>query len=195
MAQLTELPVALRKTITTLFRAENYCFATHAKNRSPTFHFAEGGAAQLTIAGLCGRIRTQHEEGPLIELSRSARGHYFFRSAWGRDRLARRFDLGLSKEEIDKIAAKFRAVPRAGDYHFEFTKVEGSARPYARLHRSAGQIVLEPRIDTDDQALRAIEKVMAGPCQVKLGGQLVLENLLGAPLAQGLDTASYIAAL
>lgn len=40
-----------------LFNKENFCFYTKEKNRTPTFYFQDRN-------GICGRIRTQHAQGP-----------------------------------------------------------------------------------------------------------------------------------
>jgi len=67
-----------RHLIASTFTHQNFCFATKQPGRLPTLYFANGGPSQLNTTEQGGRIRQQHDEGPLVDVFIGERKHYFF---------------------------------------------------------------------------------------------------------------------
>ncbi len=177
-----DLPVARRVQISQLFNARNFCFATATHNRSPTFYFAEGGLINLNTALRCGRLRTSHRSGPLIDMTNSPKGHIFFDNLADRDQVRRdiRNTPAIARRQaLNIVENQYRTQPRNGDYHYEYTKTIGQINRISRRHASGGRIVLAPR-PSDNQIRLLIARLLADGCQITLDRAIV--SPLGASL-------------
>ncbi len=184
-----ELPVTRRVQINQLFNARNFCFATATNNRSPTFYFAEGGLINLNTALRCGRLRTSHGHGPLIDINNSPKGHIFFDALADREHVRRdiRNTPAIARRQALNIAEnQYRTQPRNGDYHYEYTKTVGQINRITRRHASGGRIVLAPR-PTDNQVRLLIARLLADGCQITVDGAIVsaLGPSLNLPIVAG----------
>ncbi len=196
MAKFTDLPANARHLIRELVTPDNFCYATSKAGRSPTWYFARGGLPALQTATLCGRIRTQHNHGPLIDLTKSAKGHYFSKSKTRRNKIRDFFvQNNLNAAQIRQINAQYRMVPRPGDYHFEYTKTPARGYNYSRMHPSGGQIVLAPRITTARQVEGLITRVLSGPFELRIDNVTVYQERLGKQPTPGLGVAAYLGTL
>lgn len=195
MVDFAKIPVPFRAMFLSLFTAQNYCFATNVAGRSPTFYFAQGGLQALNTSRLCGRIRTQHPSGALIDVTDGAKGHFFSRKESRRDRIFDKLGAGQDDQGLLAMTQRYRTAPRQGDYHVEFTRRPGTNPPYHRRHRSGGTIVLAPRITSDNMATALIERVMSGPCMIELNRAHVGGTQGGVAIGNGLNVAAYLAGL
>ena len=182
MAQLTDYAPALRFQIAQLFQSANYCFATTTihkpalQRRSPTFYFAMGGLPQLNNANLCGRLRTEHGHGALIDITTTSKTHTFYNTVIGRDAFHGLLPGTPNAAALAHLVAAQRTVPQANDFHHEFTNAPAHGQPYSRRHRSGGRIALAPQLQSSAQAISIVERILAE------GGQIRLNNVVQAPI-------------
>lgn len=173
MAEIDHPNGDVRAQMAEVFKGANYCFATKETGRSPSFYFARGGLTALNTASLCGRIRTDHPSGPLIDITTYPKSHIFT------DR--RRTQSGIHEEirhlrtadDIAQLGARHRTVPREGDYHNEVTMTPPpkSRREFSRNHASGGVICMQPRITSDDQAIKLLNRVLGYAYVVKINNK------------------------
>lgn len=202
MAQFSDLSVAIRVQITNLFTATNFCFYTASNTRSPTFYFAQGGLAQLNAANLCGRIRTMHNRGALIDITNSSKGHLFFEQLADREAVRRAMsdasNVNLPHRSrrymMNLVEQIHRTEPRNWDYHYEYTKVAGQPDRITRRHASGGRIHLRPR-PSQDQVRRLIDRVLADECAVKINNGTVKALGVAAPRAAVTSINDYLNSL
>lgn len=171
MATYSDLKPTLKLYIHAIFQASNYCFATSTGLRSPTFYFAENGLANLNTANLCGRLRTNHNSGPLIDITNSKKGHVFFDNPKDLKKEIRKIrstrDQATRRRYMDDIESRYRTAPQAGDNHFEYTK----RTPFAvkRTHPSGGRVFLNPQ-PTNEQVYLIIHRLLEDDCTIKVDG-------------------------
>jgi hypothetical protein len=194
MPTYTDIPVPGR----ILFRAENFCFYTTTPARSPTLYFALGGLAQLNTAASCGRLRTRHGSGPLIDIKTHAKGHAFFqnqndfRTVGGVIRgLYRRGMAEYARVVADLAQRAHTDVPFNQAFHFEFTK--DSATTMLFPHASGGTVELAPR-PTTDQILKMLHAMLAENATIK-NGNTVVYQWPGGPQNAVAGIAPYLASL
>ena len=190
MATIDDLGSPVAEGAKDLFKAENFCFFTVTPGRSPTFYFAVGGLNNLNTAQYCGRIRTNHPSGPLIDISTHSKGHVFL-SVKDDHRAVRKAMKAMGQPSVPKsgrrltmdlIEQKYSTVPIIGHYHYEYTKglttidhdLIGTVN---RTHPSGGTVALLPR-PTQEQIDSMLETMLASQCTVKLNGS-VWKRILG----------------
>ncbi len=206
MSTLDDVPYATRFKMLQLFRSENYCFATYRQGRAPTFYFAFGGLTRLNSARLCGRVRTMHGNGPLIDITQTQKRHMFFdqddnRNAAGRRIAGPRIDVSNalgqapSQAAVAAIFAANRSVPAGDDYHFEYTVTPAHGRQCSRRHPSGGQVVLDPRVINDTMAIGIVNRMLARPCQVKLDNHVQFNSVPTQPAQTAATVAQYLASV
>ncbi len=206
MSTLDDVPLATRFKMMQLFRSENYCFATYEDGRAPTFYFAFGGLSCLNSARLCGRIRTMHNSGPLIDITQSEKRHMFYdqddtRNAAGRRVAGPRVDtyaaLGQAQSQaaVEAVFAANRSVPEAGDYHLEYNTTPAHGRQCSRRHPSGGQIVLDPGVTTDTIAIGIVNRMLARLCTVELDRHAVFISVPTQPAQTPATVAQYLASV
>ncbi len=206
MSTLDDVPLATRFKMMQLFRSENYCFATYDGARAPTFYFAFGGLNCLNTARLCGRLRTMHNNGPLIDVTQSEKRHMFFDEADTLSRAGRiiagpRYDtyvaLGQAQSQaaVEAIFDARRTVPEAGDYHFEYNTTPAKGLQMSRRHLSGGQIVLDPGVTTDTMAIGIVNRMLARPCKVELDRVAVFTSVPTQPAQTAATVAQYLASV
>lgn len=158
----------LKSQILGLFRAQNFCYATYKvapgpTPRTPTFYFAQGGLANLQTGAPCGRLRTNHGSGPLIDYTTTNKVHRFYAT----EPAARAAKALLNSGHPPPPAfLAHNAVPTVGHCHVEFTNVGGNV---SRRHQSGGQVRLGVAI-TDDQIKKIIERMFISGCAIKVDG-------------------------
>lgn len=173
MATYSDLKPTLKLYIHTVFQAANFCFATSTGLRSPTFYFAENGLASLNTANACGRLRTQHDRGPLIDVTNSKKGHVFFDNKKELEKVIRKIrstqNQARRRRYMNDIESKYRTAPQVGDNHFEYTK----RTPYdvKRTHPSGGRVFLNPR-PTNEQVYLIIDRLLEDDCTIKVDGSV-----------------------
>jgi len=125
-----------------VYTSENFYFATQAAGRPPTLYFRTNHGS--------GRLRQQHDDGPLVQEIRKHTSHAFF---------AREKQLDAIEDEIDELFDQDRTMTRQqfrelrrkhhgtnrpvqGYYHYEAT-FDGHAegRVCNNRHASSGTIV------------------------------------------------------
>jgi hypothetical protein len=193
MATIDDLGPTIANGIRALFTQANFCFATVTPNRSPTFYFAVGGVNNLTTAQYCGRIRTNHSSGPLIDISTHSKGHVFLPAK--ADHTAVRKAIKAMGQPtapesgkrltMDFIEQQYPTTPQAGYYHYEYTKglttVDAELLgTLSRTHPSGGTVALQPR-PTQVQIDRMLGLMLANQCTVKLNGSVVKKIMGPAP--------------
>jgi len=188
MKTLADLNAGLRMQITNLFIQENFCFATVTKNRSPTFYFAKGGLPNLKSAKLCGRLRTHHNKGPLIDITNSPKVHFFFNERKNQreaGEIMRSIEVisgetpNQARALIELLKNKYRATPEKGDFHFEYTNPASAQEFISRRHISGGTIELMPR-PTQKQVDLIIGRLLIDQCQIKVDGRTKQRYGIGA---------------
>jgi hypothetical protein len=206
MSTLDDVPHATRFKMMQLFRSESYCFATYKQGRAPTFYFAFGGLTCLNSASLCGRMRTMHGHGALIDITQTEKRHMFFDQDDTRDAAGHRIagprvdvsrDLGQAQSQA-AVAAIFdanRSVPAEDDYHFEYTVTPAHGRQCSRRHPSGGQVVLDPIVTSDTMAIGIVNRMLARPCQVKLDNHLQFTSVPTQPAQTAATVAQYLASV
>lgn len=187
--QYNHLPVSIRIQIADLFCQNNFCFVTSSPNRSPTFYFAKGGLSKLNTATLCGRLRTNHPSGPLIDISTNPKGHLFFVNKADRNDVHRKVRGApkiTRKHEINIAAAKYRTEPKEGDFHFEYSKNPNDPLSVSRRHPSGGKVLL-PQKPTNVQLTSLIDRLLEDNCQIKIDGvtKVPKRNALVRPIIAG----------
>ena len=151
-----------------LFDPDNYCFATTTDRRSPTFYFAYGGIAALNTARICGRIRTCHKNGPLVEMSATSRKHLFFQSIEGRDSAYATLKNGLDETDLNSFLSRHHSVPLERYAHIEIMMKASEGKPYSRLHRSQGLVSLVPRLTTWSQVENLLNRIFLERAPIRL---------------------------
>lgn len=128
--------------VSTLFKRENFCFATKAPERKHTLYFAEGGASQLNYASRSGRLRQEHPSGPLVEDSAFRRIHLFFQSPDDLKRVRDELRLDQSEAAINYAkAACTTMAPQNDFYHLELILSEdGGNWTIEGRHASGGRV-------------------------------------------------------
>ena len=184
----------LKSQILGLFRARNFCYATYSPGRTPTFYFAQGGVLQTGAP--CGRLRTAHPSGPLIDFTTTHKTHRFFPNVPARD-----IGYGLLNSGHAPPAGflAMNAIPTIGHCHVEFTNVAGVVR---RRHRSGGLVRLGPA-PTDAQVKIIIERMFISGCAIKINNVVAGGFALSTPRITGplpnwgasLDLGPYLASL
>lgn len=178
MATIDELGSPVAEGARALFKEDNFCFSTWTPHRSPTFYFAVGGVNRLNTAQYCGRLRTEHSEGPLIDISTHPKGHVFFGRKSVQRELARNIRHTGSRRRrrtrMDTAERSAWTFPVHGFYHYEYTKgfatIHNSLRETVlRTHPSGGRVALNPR-PTQVQIDRLLSVMLATQCTVKLNG-------------------------
>ena len=192
MPDVTDLPVALRNPIATLFQSNNYCFATTTGDRRPTFYFAQGGLGALNTAGKCGRLRTEHKKGQLIDITNAPKQHFFFESGPARDAAHVLVQKIADIAALNVFIAGHRQVPRDNDYHLEFTMAPTVDRPYRRLHKSAGRIVTRPRVPSNAKCLAIVNYVLSRQGKVRVDGGTVRQVPTFVPHAGPYNVAGFL---
>jgi hypothetical protein len=187
---------ALQVQITRLFTPNNFCFLTSSGGRTPTFYFARGGLANLTTAMSCGRLRTMHPHGPLMDITNSRKGHFFFQNL--ADRQTVRHVMGrLSPVQrtngdgrfiLELVGNVYRTTPQNGDYHYEVTFPGGSPNHITRRHASGGTVQLNPR-PNQQQVVRLIDRLLTDNCAIKINNN-ILHPLGVAPVAHPVIVAA-----
>lgn len=193
----TDLSVRERILVRNLFTAANYCFATVTANRSPTFYFAMGGLNCLNTAPLCGRLRTLHNNGPLIDITTETKGHIFFQKRVDQRAFTQRIRNAkpiTRKHEINIALARHRATPVDGYFHYEY--IADSQRPYrvARRHPSGGQVALNPR-PSNLQVTRLIDRLLADNAAVRINHAGVHALGVAVPRPVITTVGAYLASL
>ena len=158
-----------------LFMPGNFCFLTSEPPRSPTFYFAQGGMAQLSTANLCGRVRTDHPHGPLIDITTSTKRHLFFPQQADRNQVRDIVRLLLAHGQpnnanffLDLAWAAHGGNPQDGHYHYEYT-VPATPATRPRTHPSGGTVRLLPQL-TQQQIIQLIDQVVMTGGQVAVNG-------------------------
>lgn len=186
------LPANLRVAVMSLFSQPNLCFATHSAGRTPTFYFADQG--NLQNGAPCGRLRTMHPHGPLIDITTTTKRHFFFANAAGQRFAKNAFAIARSQGAGIPALNNASNVPAQGNFHFEVTmRANGS---FHRRHASGGQVQLAP-LPTTAQIRRILDRMCASGCAVKLDGHLQF-RLVGVAPPGGPPVggyAAYIAAI
>ena len=203
------------ETFASIFTAANFCFCTTSTGRSPTFYFAKGGLAGLNKNVRSGRLRTMHDDGPLIEVTDRPRRHLFCRDKArlenieefevgynaSRDAWSDLEDIRLGKEvqpfrgeSYDyRDDPKVRATPLVGDHHFEYVG-RTDAEEYADHHLSEGRIALTPR-PTVSQINRLLARLFDDEAAVEIDGRTAVAGR-GLPARQAIvDLGRYLASL
>ncbi|WP_444995364.1 hypothetical protein [Aliikangiella sp. IMCC44359] len=184
----------LKSQILGLFKAENFCYATYSAGRTPTLYFAQN--RDLQNGSPCGRLRTTHPNGPLIDYTTTNKTHRFFPNVG-----ARNVGYNLLANGVAPPAAflAMNAVPIVGHCHVEFTNVGGMVR---RRHRSGGLVRLGP-VPTTAQIKKIIERMFISGCAIKVNGHVAGGFNLSPPRIIGplphwgasLDLGPYLASL
>lgn len=157
MYSFADLNIATRAQLMNVFTPANYCFATTTNNRSPTFYFATGGLAALNHGAPCGRIRTCHNQGPLIDITQQQKRHMFFQTVAARSLAYQTLHAGLQQVAFNAFIAQQRVVPQNNDSHLEVTMAPAHGRPYSRTHPSGGAVTLNPRIVSQNQITNLLD--------------------------------------
>ena len=195
MADVTDLPVALRTQIMMLFQSQNYCFATTTANRTPTFYFAQGGLNAVNNATACGRLRTQHNNGPLVDITNARKQHLFFDTLAARNAAyALMPGIANNAPALAAFIANYRQVPRDNDFHLEFTMVPAGGHPYSRRHPSGGRIATRPRVPSNAKCLAIVNYALSRQAQIRVNGGVV-HNMPPppAPNVAAFDVAGFLA--
>lgn len=206
MADITDLPVALRFHVANLFRAQNYCFATTTINRSPTFYFTTGGLNALNAGRPNGRLRTMHPHGPVMEFTTASKGHCFYAPFVGqggpRDQAHNQLGAIQNQAALTAFEQNQQRVPQAGQEHLEYTRrprvrANGQVRFVTSRHRSGGLVTMNPRVFTDADCVKILNDVLSQGRHLKIDGVSYFLNVpAAAPPAHVHPTiAGYIASL
>ncbi|PTX56096.1 hypothetical protein C8N43_0747 [Litoreibacter ponti] len=179
MACLDDLPEKTRTSLLTLFRARNFCFATHEQGRTPTFYFATGGPTRLQYGFPNGRLRTMHGRGPLIEICATMKHHWFFSSKKKRDDARLAAKACKDRAELARLMDKMRKVPKKGYHHYEFLKGASWTSPVGVGHRSGGKVDLT-RITSDAKIEAILNDMLEYDCWIQVG-KTKLQLTEGAP--------------
>ncbi len=175
MPTYQQLSQALQVQITSIFTPSNFCFLTSETGRSPTFYFAKGGVANLTTALRCGRLRTMHPNGPLIDITTSRKGHLFFNNRADREtvRLAMKAlshhqrKNGHGRGIMNGFEATYRTTPQNADFHYEYTVPAGQPNRISRLHASGGRVRINVR-PNQAQIVRLLDRLLGDNCEIKI---------------------------
>lgn len=171
-----------------LFKQQNFVFATTSPNRSPSFYFEyKYDQNGVKPAELSGRLRTQHDDGPRIEIFHQIKRHLFTSKKENLKVLDRELIYDSRLEDLQYLenirqgrhledsifennkffngAPAFRTQPRAGDYHCEYVPMAFKKNKLS-YHPSDGVVQLMPR-PTDVKIAKIIDGILLG------GGALV----------------------
>ena len=129
-----------------VYKPENFYFATEASGRPPTLYFRTDHGS--------GRLRQQHDDGPLVQGIRKHTSHAFFADEKQLDgieaEIEKRFaqNRTMTRQEFRALRRKYRGTnrPVQGYYHYEAT-FDGHAegRICNSTHASSGRIVAPSR--------------------------------------------------
>jgi hypothetical protein len=126
-----------RGSIETFFKPNNYRFSTEEKYRKETLYFKEGTTT--------GRLRQQHEKGPLAKIDEKPKKHRFVSK--------KRFEFLRQWHDRDPCQLpKFcsdEQQPKDGKHHIEF----------APWHESGGTVVIN-RQHLDRRIASALENIL-----------------------------------
>ncbi|MFN8720280.1 MAG: hypothetical protein ACK5YI_05590 [Rhodospirillales bacterium] len=202
MPTYRDLPNREKELITRIFQPISFCFVTTEPIRSPTFYFAKGGLPNLQTAVLCGRIRTMHGDGPLIDVTQSSKRHFFFASRTVRNQI-KGFSDDLTRDQLDDgfassffevVGQHYGTVPQANHLHFEYTVPAGGPNRVTRRHWSGGTVVVGLML-TRDIVVRLVDRVLDDGAAIKIDG---VEVVARSPSMQRLaivNPTAYIASL
>jgi hypothetical protein len=202
MPRYENLPVALQVQMTNIFTPRNYCFMTSEGTRSPTFYFAQGGLAHLNTANLCGRVRTLHPKGPLIDITRSSKRHFFFANLVDRDTV-RKIVKRMSKDQrtngdarffLEMVGRVYGTAPQDGNYHYEYTVPAGHPKRVTRTHPSGGRVRVAPRL-TQQHVVRLLDRVLGDNAAVEIDGTQHVALGVQPVRATVVDPGGYLASL
>jgi len=202
MPTYRDLPNREKELITRIFQPISFCFVTTEPTRSPTFYFAKGGLSNLQTAVLCGRIRTMHGDGPLIDVTQSSKRHFFFANLADRNLIRGyaatmtqvQLDGGFGSFFFDLVGQHYGTVPQANHLHFEYTVPAGGPNRVTRRHWSGGTVVVGLML-TRDIVVRLVDRVLDDGAAIKIDG---VEVVARSPSMQRLAIANptaYIASL
>lgn len=151
-----------------LYDPLNYCFATTTRKRSPTFYFARGGIEALNSAKTCGRIRTCHDNGPLVDMTAETKRHLFFKDREEHKLAYKELESGLEESELNFLFSKYCTKPLDGDSHIEITMKPSHGKPYSRLHGSEGLVRMAPRLTAWNQVEKLLNLVFRERAPIRL---------------------------
>lgn len=202
MATYQTLPGNLQVQITTIFTPANFCFLTSDSARTPTFYFARGGVAQLSTATLCGRLRTMHNHGPLIDITTTRKRHFFFERLHDRDTVRgimqrmtnQQLTNGDARFFMDLIGRIYGTVPKNWNFHYEYTVPAAQPDRVSRRHPSGGRVHLSPR-PTQNQIVRLIDRLLADNCAITVDRTVVQALGVQAPRPAVFGVAAYLNSL
>lgn len=158
--------------------------------------------ANLTTATECGRLRTMHRSGPLIDITTSRKGHLFFNNLANRDTVRHAMS-GLSRQELTNGQGRFlmnlieagcRIAPQNGDFHYEYTVPAGQPNSITRRHASGGQVNVNIR-PTQDQMVKLIDRLLGDDCAIEINR--AAQYALGGPVVRPavVNPAAYLNSL
>lgn len=176
MYSFDQLYLFTREMLRGLYDPLNYCFATTTTTRSPTFYFALGGIEALNSAKTCGRIRTCHENGPLVDMTAETKRHLFFKNREEHKLAYNELKRGLEESELNFLFSKYCTKPFDGDSHIEITMKPSHGMLYSRLHGSQGLVRTAPRLTTWSQVEKLLNLVFRERAPIQLN-----KECLGVP--------------
>ena len=117
--------------------------------------------AQLQTGHPCGRLRTNHSSGPLIDYTTSNKVHRFYPNKPAARTAKNTLHSG---HPAPGAFLADNAIPTVGHCHVEYTNNGGNV---SRRHVSGGQ-VQPPFVITDAQIKKIIERMFVSGCAIEV---------------------------
>jgi hypothetical protein len=136
--------------IRTFFTRANYCFSTKAQYRKETLYFKDRKTKET------GRLRQEHESGPLVKINKKRKHHRFV----SKRRLA--FLKHWHEAHPCSIPrfCSYEKQPKDGKHHIDFAIVGKEPRYW---HTSEGTVLMNDE-DLDTRIASALENILGITC-------------------------------